>query len=93
MNNKINHHNFSSIKVEDVEKALNIDENNYEAFSDSTLTVQKMLKNKHVSKRRNIQGSNSSKGRRSTLQTAKIRLNSNFFNQSEQASKMLLFSP
>ena len=48
-NNKINNHNFSSIKVEDVEKALNMDENNYEAFSDSTLTVQKMLKNKHVS--------------------------------------------
>jgi hypothetical protein len=38
-------HNMSSIKVEEVEAALNMDENNYEAFSDSTLTMQKMQKN------------------------------------------------
>ena len=37
-------HNMSSIKVEDVETALNMDENNYEAFSDSTLTMKKMQK-------------------------------------------------
>jgi hypothetical protein len=30
---------MSSIKVEEVEAALNMDENNYEAFSDSTLTM------------------------------------------------------
>ena len=32
-------HNMSSIKVEEVEAALNMDENNYEAFSDSTVTM------------------------------------------------------
>ena len=37
-------HNMSSIKVEEVETALNMDENNYEAFSDSTLTMKKMQK-------------------------------------------------
>jgi hypothetical protein len=57
-------HNMSSIKVEEVEAALNMDENNYEAFSDSTLTMQKMQKNTQV-KRRNIQGKVN--GRRSTL--------------------------
>ena len=46
-------HNMSSIKVEEVEAALNMDENNYEAFSDSTVTMQKMQRNV---KRRNIQG-------------------------------------
>lgn len=69
--------NMSSIKVEEVERALNMDENNYEAFSESTLTMHKMMKNTQA-KRRNIQGK--SNGRRSTLQTAKIRLNSNLFN-------------
>lgn len=44
---------MSSIKVEEVERALNIDENNYEAFSDSTLAIHKVMKNTQA-KRRNI---------------------------------------
>jgi hypothetical protein len=62
-------HNISSIKVEEIEKALNLDENNYEAFSSEGIVAsgaQRTQNKSSIVKRRNIQGG-ANGGRRSTL--------------------------